>query len=168
MGVPGGTISMMRLRFRRWLASPVLIAGIAMALHMALLYQDVRSSAASGMDHTPYGFELGNVAAALAAGSGFSSPLSTVRSGPAAWFTPIYPSLVAAIFKLWGIYSRTSYIIIQFLSCVFASLTIFPIRAIAKRSFGGTIATGAAWTWVFFPSALFLPILWLWVTTLTA
>jgi 4-amino-4-deoxy-L-arabinose transferase-like glycosyltransferase len=75
---------------------------------------------------------------------------------------------VAAIFKLWGIYSRTSYIIIQFLNCVFASLTIFPIRAIAKRSFGGTIATGAAWTWVFFPSALFLPILWLWDTTLTA
>ena len=159
---------MMRLRFRRLLSSPVLIAGVALALHMALLYQDARSSAASGMDHTPYGFELGNVAASIAAGNGFSSPLSTVRSGPTAWFTPIYPSLVAAIFKLWGIYSRTSYIIIQFLNCVFASLTIFPIRAIAKRSFGGTIATGAAWTWVFFPSALFLPILWLWDTTLTA
>src|ERR1019366_5923862 len=130
MGVPGGTISMMRLRFRRWLASPVLIAGIAMALHMALLYQNVRSSASSGMDHAPYGFELGNVAASIAAGNGFSSPLSTVRSGPTAWFTPVYPFLVAAIFKSWGIYSRTSYVIIQFLNCVFVSLTIFPIHAI--------------------------------------
>src|ERR1019366_4962808 len=83
-------------------------------------------------------------------------------------FTPIYPSLVAAIFKLWGIYSRTSYIIIQFLNCVFASLTIFPIHAIAKRSFDGTIATGAAWIWAFFPPALFLPILWLWDMSLTA
>lgn len=159
---------MMRLRFRRLLGSPVIIAGVALALHMALLYQNVRSSASSGMDHAPYGFELGNVAASIAAGNGFSSPLSTVRSGPTAWFTPVYPFLVAAIFKSWGIYSRTSYVIIQFLNCVFVSLTIFPIHAIAKKSFGGTIAAGAAWVWAFFPSALLLPILWIWDASLTA
>src|ERR1019366_10360016 len=106
--MPGGNIPMMRLRFRRLLSSPVLLAGVALALHMALLYQDVRSSASSGMDHAPYGFELGNVAASIASGNGFSSPLSTVKSGPTAWFTPIYPFLVAAIFKLWGVYSRPS------------------------------------------------------------
>jgi 4-amino-4-deoxy-L-arabinose transferase-like glycosyltransferase len=158
----------MRPSISRLSSSPWLIAGIALALHMALLYYDSRSSPASGIERSPYGFELGNVAASIAAGQGFSSPLSTLKSGPTAWFTPIYPYLVAAIFKVWGIYSKTSYVIIQVLNCIFASLIIFPIYAIARRSFGGTIAAIAAWTWAFLPTALLFPILWMWDTSLAA
>jgi hypothetical protein len=116
----------------------------------------------------PYGLELGRVARAIAAGEGFSSPLLIADSGPTAWFTPIYPYLVAGIFKLWGIYSAASHIIIQTMNCAFAALTIIPIHSIAKRTFGKGVATVAAWTWVFLPTALYYPMMWVWDTTLLA
>ena len=49
----------------------------------------------------PYGYELGSVARAIAAGKGFSSPLRFVDTGPTAWFTPIYPYLTVQVFKIW-------------------------------------------------------------------
>lgn len=116
----------------------------------------------------PYGYELGHVAKAIAAGQGFASPLRMVDTGPTVWFTPIYPYFVAGIFKLWGIYSYLSEIIIQIFNCAFAALTIIPIHAVAKRTFSTGVATGAAWTWVFFPTSLFFPITWIWDTTLAA
>ena len=34
--------------------------------------------------------------------------LFRVAAGPTAWMTPVYPCLLAVIFKLFGIYSRSS------------------------------------------------------------
>src|ERR1019366_1388272 len=98
----------------------------------------------------------------------FSSPLRVVETGPTAWFTPLYPYFVAGIFKVCGIYSDMSRIILPTLNCAFAALTIIPIHGIAKRTFGEGVAVGAAWTWVFFPAALIYPILWVWDTALIA
>src|ERR1035441_2001065 len=93
-------------------------------------------------DNLPYGYELGKVARSIALGRGFSSPLRLYETGPTIWFTPIYPYLVAGIFKLWGIYSIMSHIIIEVLNCAFTALTIIPIHSVAKRTFGGGVATG--------------------------
>ena len=158
----------MKSFIRRILTSPVFIMGFAFALRMLLIYVASRAHPNPVQSNVPYGYELGRVARAIAAGEGFSSPLRMVDSGPTAWFTPIYPYLVAGIFKLWGIYSYSSEIVIQTLNCAFASLTIIPIHAIAKRTFGNGAATGAAWAWAFFPTALFFPIIWIWETTLAA
>ena len=118
--------------------------------------------------HQPYGFELGSVAAAIASGRGFSSPLRFVQTGPTIWFTPIYPYLAAGVFKIWGVYSEASKLILETLNCVFAALTIIPIYAVALKCFGKKVAAGAAWAWVFLPTALFFPIFWIWDTTLAA
>src|SRR5690348_4814417 len=59
-------------------------------------------------DGLPFGYEAGAVAAAIAQGRGFSSPLRMVQTGPTVWFTPIYPYLLAGIFKVFGTYSYTS------------------------------------------------------------
>jgi 4-amino-4-deoxy-L-arabinose transferase-like glycosyltransferase len=158
----------MKSYLKRILSSPVFITSFAFAIRMLLAYIASRSGKTPVRTNLPYGFELGNVAKAIAAGKGFSSPLSIVETGPTAWFTPIYPYLVAGIFKLCGIYSATSHIIIQTLNCAFASLTIIPIRGIAKRTFGEGVAIGAAWTWVFLPTALYYPIIWVWDTSLLA
>jgi 4-amino-4-deoxy-L-arabinose transferase-like glycosyltransferase len=91
-----------------------------------------------------------------------------VITGPTVWFTPIYPYFVAGIFKIWGIYTAMSRIIIQTLNCAFAALTIIPIYSITKRTFGEGAAIGAAWVWVFMPAAFFYPIEWIWDTTLIA
>jgi hypothetical protein len=133
---------------------------------MVLLYILWAISPNPVRSNLPYGYELGRVARAIAAGQGFSSPLRLFDTGPTVWFTPIYPYLVAGIFKVWGIYSFMSQIIIQTLSCAFAALTIIPIHSIAKRAFGESVATGAAWMWVFFPTAIFFPIQWIWDTAL--
>lgn len=53
--------------------------------------------------HWEWGFaELGNVAANLYAGRGFSSPLSPNGSQPTAWFAPVVPYIWALILGLTG------------------------------------------------------------------
>jgi len=159
----------MKSHLKRILGSPVFITGFAFALRMLLLYIGSRSAPNPVRDDLPYGYELGQVARSIAAGKGFSSPLGLpVETGPTAWFTPIYPYLVATIFKTWGIFSGMSHMLIQTMNCAFAALTIIPIYGIAKRSFGEGVAIAAAWTWVFLPTALYYPMLWIWDTALVA
>jgi hypothetical protein len=158
----------MRRTLKFLFCSPVFITGFAFAVRMLLLYYASRVNRPPVRDHLPYGYELGRVARAIAAGEGFSSPLRFVETGPTAWFTPIYPYMVAAIFRICGIYSDLSHIVIDTSNCAFSALTIIPIYSIAKRTFGEVVAKSAAWTWVFLPTALFFPLLWVWDTTLAA
>jgi 4-amino-4-deoxy-L-arabinose transferase-like glycosyltransferase len=158
----------MKSDVNRILSSPVFITGFAFALRMLISYIGARTGPTAARTDIPYGFELGHVAAAIAAGKGFSSPLRMVDTGATAWFTPIYPYLVAGIFKLWGIYSDLSRIIIQTMNNAFASLTIIPIYAIARRTFGAGVAVGASWVWVILPTSLYYPMIWVWDTALVA
>lgn len=158
----------MKSSLKRVLESTIFIAGFAFALRLLLIYLGSRTGPKPVRADLPYGLELGRVARAIAAGEGFSSPLLIADSGPTAWFTPLYPYLVAGIFKLWGIYSAASHLIIQTMNCAFAALTIIPIHRIAKRTFGTGVAIGSAWTWVFLPTALYYPMIWVWDTTLLA
>ncbi len=158
----------MRQFLKRLLCSPIFIVSFAFALRMVLLYLGWHYAKNPVRNNLPYGYELGQVARSIAAGRGFASPLRFAETGPTVWFTPIYPYLLAGIFKLWGIYSDLSHIIIQTLNCIFSALTIIPIHGIAKRTFGEGVAIGAAWMWVFLPTALFFPILWVWDTALIA
>jgi hypothetical protein len=158
----------MKYTCKRIFGSPVFITAIAFALRIILLNYLWRYSPAPVRDDIPFGMELGRVARAIASGQGFSSPLNLVDSGPTAWFTPIYPYLVAGIFKLAGIYTAASHIIIEIMNSAFVALTIIPIHAVAKRTFGGGVATGAAWIWVFLPMAVFFPFNWVWDTSLAA
>jgi 4-amino-4-deoxy-L-arabinose transferase-like glycosyltransferase len=158
----------MTSNWKRVFSSPVFITGFAFALRMLLLYVGSRSGPTPARINLPYGYELGSVARAIASGKGFSSPLVMLETGPTAWFTPIYPYLVAGIFKLWGIFSVTSQIVIQTMNCAFAALTIIPIHGIAKRTFGENTAIAAAWTWVVLPNALKFPMIWIWDTALMA
>jgi 4-amino-4-deoxy-L-arabinose transferase-like glycosyltransferase len=146
----------------------VFITGVAFAVRVLLLLHGSGSMPVAVRGNQPYGYELGRVARAIAAGEGFSSPLRLFDTGPTAWFTPIYPYLVAGIFKVWGIYSELSHIIITLLNSAFVSLTIIPIHGIAKRTFGQSVAVASSWIWVFLPTAMFFPIAWVWDTTLAA
>jgi Dolichyl-phosphate-mannose-protein mannosyltransferase len=156
----------MKLYLNRILNSIAFITCFAFALRMLIFYLSSRTDLAPVKPNLPFGYELGRVARAIAAGEGFSSPLRMVDTGPTVWFTPIFPYLVAGIFKIWGIYSVMSEIVIQTLNCAFAALTVIPIFGIARRTFGKASAIGAAWVWVFLPTALYFPILWIWDTAL--
>jgi hypothetical protein len=155
-------------QLKRLLSSPVFITLFAFAARMLILTYVWESSQTPLKPSLPFGYELGRVAKAIAAGQGFASPLRMFDTGPTAWFTPIYPYFVAGIFKIWGIFSDTSRLVIETTNCAFAALTVIPIHGIAKRTFGNNVAVGAAWTWVFLPTSLVFPITWIWDTALAA
>jgi 4-amino-4-deoxy-L-arabinose transferase-like glycosyltransferase len=158
----------MTQQIKRLFCSPVFIVVFAFAARMLLLYHAWKVAPAAVKDFLPYGYELGQVARSIAAGHGFASPLRMVHTGPTVWFTPIYPYLVAGIFKVWGIYSDMSHMVIQTLNYAFSALTIVPIYSIARRTFGEAVAVAASWFWVFLPTSLFFPLTWIWDTSMTA
>jgi 4-amino-4-deoxy-L-arabinose transferase-like glycosyltransferase len=158
----------MRIVLKKLLCSPVFITVLAFAVRVLLLFHGSGDIPVAVKANQPFGYELGRVARAIAAGQGFSSPLRLFDTGPTAWFTPIYPYLVAGIFKVWGIYSDLSHIIISMLNSAFVALTIIPIYSIAKRTFGQGVAVASSWIWAFLPTAMFFPIAWVWDTTLAA
>jgi len=73
---------------------------------------------------------------------------------------PTYPVLLAGVFKLLGIYSKASAYVILSLNCLFAALTCFPLRSIARTAFGDRTSIPVAWGWAFFPYSLISPPIW--------
>src|SRR5437660_2556807 len=114
-----------------------------------------------------FGWEMGRIARAIAAGEGFSNPFHAV-TGPTAWEPPLYPYLIAAVFKVFGIYSKASAFVLLTLNSLFSALTCIPIFLIAKRCFGEKVAVGSAWTWVLLPYVIYWCTHWVWETSLSA
>src|SRR6266404_8679249 len=55
-------------------------------------------------DHFQFGWEMGRLARSIAQGQGFSSP-TDLPSGPSAWTAPVYPYILAGVFKVFGVYT---------------------------------------------------------------
>lgn len=91
--------------------------------------------------------EPSRIAWALVSGFGFSSPWPNTPLSPTAQQPPIYPLLLAAIFKIAGAYSYWSLEIAVGLNAVFSALTAVLIFQIGKRDFGVPVGVLAAWIW---------------------
>jgi hypothetical protein len=114
----------------------------------------------------PFQNEVGNVASALAQGQGFSS-LFRQATGPTAWLAPIYPLLVAGVFKVFGTFTLRSFATAVLLNCVFSAMATIPLFLAGKRVGGLATAAVAAWVWAIFPSGILLPFEWIWDTSLS-
>jgi len=124
-------------------------------------------------DHFEYGWEMGRIARALATGRGYADPF-VGHTGPTAWVTPLYPLLIAFVFKLTGVYSLASAWILLTLNSLFSALTVFPIAAIARRSFADSgpartanIQRWAVWLWALYPAAMQYAVRWVWESALS-
>lgn len=117
-------------------------------------------------DHFQFGWEMGRLARSIAQGRGFSSP-TDLDSGPSAWTAPIYPYILAGIFKIFGIYSNASAWVILAFNSIFAALTCWTIFRISERLFGSSVARGAAWTWAVFPYLVYWPVRVVWEASFT-
>jgi hypothetical protein len=122
-------------------------------------------------DHFEYGWEMGRIARALATGHGYADPFAG-HTGPTAWVTPLYPLLMAFVFKLTGIYTLASAWILLTLNSLFSALTVFPIAAIARRSFAASgpaasVSRWAVWLWALYPAAMQYAVRWVWETSLS-
>src|SRR5262249_42450404 len=52
-----------------------------------------------------FGWEMGRIGRSLAMGQGFANPFNAA-TGPTAWEPPLYPLLIAGVFKLFGMYTH--------------------------------------------------------------
>ena len=113
-----------------------------------------------------YGWEMGRIAQSLADGHGFSSPFQK-PTGPTAWEPPLYPLLMAGIYKIFGVYTKMSAFVLLTINSFFSALTCVPLFYLARRSFGIKIAKWSAWTWGVFPYAGYWAVKWIWETSIT-
>jgi hypothetical protein len=91
--------------------------------------------------------EPAHIAWSVVSGSGYSSPWANTVSMPTSQQPPVYPYLLAGIFKLAGAYSYLSLSIAVGLNAVFSALTAVVILKIGKRVFGTPSGVLAAWIW---------------------
>ena len=147
-------------RFFRWLLPLSFLLQVAA---IGLLHQ-YRTRPAD--DHFAFGWEMGRVARSIALGQGFSSPYEG-NTGPSAWEPPLYPYLMAGVFKLFGVYTQASAWVLLSINDLFATLTTIPIFLIAYRTFGERVARWSAWAWALNPWVWYWSIHWIWDTTFT-
>jgi 4-amino-4-deoxy-L-arabinose transferase-like glycosyltransferase len=154
-------------RLRKIMTQPATIFAAALLVRLLYLVWFFRAHPPIPSDHIVIGYETGRIARSIAQGRGFSSPLA-VNTGPTAWMTPVYPYLLAAVFKIFGVYNVHSEIAIKIINNIFSALVCFPLYVTAKRLFGPTVAAAAGWTWVFLYGAIYFPSVWVWDTSLSA
>jgi len=119
-----------------------------------------------GKDNFEFGWEMGRIARSIALGHGFSSPYEG-DTGPSAWEPPLYPYLMAGVFKLFGIYTHASAWVLLTINSLLATLTSIPIFFIARKTFGERVANWSAYAWALNPYVWYWSIHWLWDTTFT-
>ena len=81
-------------------------------------------------DHFALGYEMGRIGRALATGYGYADPFRG-HTGPTAWVPPIYPWILAADFRLFGVYSALSAWVVLALDCVLNALMVMTTWEIA-------------------------------------
>jgi len=117
-------------------------------------------------DHFQFGWEMGRIARSIASGQGFSSP-TDLPTGPSAWAPPVYPYILAGVFKLFGIYTAASAWVILAFNSIFAALTCLTLYYIAEKIYGIGVARATAWAWAVFPYFLYWPTRVVWETSFT-
>jgi hypothetical protein len=120
-----------------------------------------------------FGWEMGRIARSLVLGHGYANPFNGV-SGPTAWTPPLYPLLMAASFKMFGLYSKGAAIFLLACNSVCSAAIVpavyeiaarcFDARGIARRasSKAAPVALWSAWMWAVYPAALQYAVHWIW------
>jgi hypothetical protein len=123
-------------------------------------------------DHLQFGWEMGRIARALVTGFGYADPF-TGHTGPTAWVPPLYPLLIAGIFKVFGVYTAKSAWVILTINSVFSAATALLVYEVAARCFhatakGARVAFWSGWLWALHPAIIQYAVHWVWDMALTA
>jgi len=142
----------------------MVLAGLAVRLAVVAFVYPERLN--PDRNYWRFAGEVGRVAESLLAGKGYGNPFFG-PTGPTAWMPPVYPLLTAGVFKLFGVYTKASALVLLSLGSLFSVLTCLPVYALARGSFGERSAMWAGWTWAFFPYAVYFSADFIWPTVLT-
>lgn len=121
-------------------------------------------------DHFQFGWEAGRIARALVTGHGYSDPFANIwaaHTGPTAWLPPLYPLLLAGIFKVLGVYTAASAWVLFTIQSAFSAATAPAIYSIAARCLNRKTALWSAWIWALYPAAMQYAVRWPWEMTIT-
>ncbi len=161
----------MKEKLKKAATSLTLILIVALAVRVAFLIDYKAHNSDRAVSVIPFLFESGNIAHSIATGKGFSSPFR-VDTGPTAWMTPVYPLLLAAIFKVFGAYTVSAWLASVSLNILFVTLACIPIyfagRRIGGDKYGVALGATAAWLWAIFPNAILMPVESMWEASLAA
>jgi hypothetical protein len=121
-------------------------------------------------DHFQFGWEAGRIARALVTGYGYADPFANAylaHTGPTAWLPPLYPLLLAGIFRIFGVYTLTSAWVLLVLQSAFSAATALATWEIAARCLNRRVALWSAWIWALYPAAMQYAVRWPWEMTIT-
>ena len=158
---------LMNIGLRRAATSLLLIVLVALGTRVAFTRYEVRQIPAQALSIAPFQTETGHIAYSITTGKGFSSPFQR-DTGPTAWLAPVYPYLLAGIFKLFGVYTLRSFFAALSLNILLSAATCVPIFYAGTRIATLQVASAAAWLWALFPNAIIIPFEWIWDTSLSA
>ncbi len=142
----------------------VLSALILRLVIVSLVFRDV---AAPTIDHEQFGWEMGWTARSIALGHGFGSPFLP-WTGPTALVPPLYPYLLALIFRIFGLYSASSALVTLSLNSLFSALTCIPVYFSTRNAISERAANLAGWAWVIYPFSVYFSADRVWDYALTA
>lgn len=169
MPKPEKTLAKTGLRefVRKAATSLALIVIIALAARIAFAADQASKIPREALRIAPFQNEAGNIAFALAGGKGFSDVFRG-ETGHTAWLAPVYPLILAAIFRVCGAFTARAFFAAVAVNILFSSAACVPIFYAGKRNWGLGVASGAAWLWALFPNAILIPFEWIWDTSLAA
>ncbi|MGO8759133.1 MAG: ArnT family glycosyltransferase [Terracidiphilus sp.] len=161
-----GQILAPRAPQKSWLRLLLPVFAVALAIRMIVVVFGYRDLPDADKFYEQFGWEMGWIARAIAAGHGFSSPYYP-WSGPTALESPLYPGLLSLVFRLFGIYSLTSAFVILTINSLLSTLTCIPVYFSAKYALGERPARIAAWVWALYPFAIYFSAGRVWEYSLT-
>lgn len=142
------------------------LVGVAFALRLVLVLLNYRDLPL-GNHFEQFGAEMGWTARSLALGRGFSSPFYP-QTGPTALVPPLFPLLLAGIFRVFGVYSSASAFAALAVNSLFSALTAGVLFVGLRQRLGLRTARAAASLWVVYPYAIYFSAVYLWDCALTS
>jgi 4-amino-4-deoxy-L-arabinose transferase-like glycosyltransferase len=114
-----------------------------------------------------FGYEMGQIAASLAMGNGFSWPdWFPNLKGPTSWMAPGYPLIMAGAFKVFGIFSMQAAIALEFFLTIMSALSCIFLFLLGKRLYNAQVGLLAAFILAIYPPSIHYAIRNLWDTSL--
>ncbi len=147
-----------------------LAAGLAARAAVAVLTRSWEVPAQR--DFLAFGYEMGKIASALAAGHGFAWPPGTdwlwYEPGPTAWMPPLYPALMALVFEAFGTFTPASGAVLIALQTAASLLTSALLYVVGRPVFGRRTALLAAFALALYPAAIHFSVQKFWSTSFFA
>jgi hypothetical protein len=152
---------------RRARISPLWMVAVAFTVRVAYILIAHTYRIKPVDDYFGFGYEMGRIGRALASGRGFADPFGA-QTGVTAWEPPLYPLLIAAVFKVTGVYSAASALILLTINSFFSAATCAPIFLIGRKCFSEKVGVWSAWAWALLPTVMYWSARWVWETSLAA